>query len=76
MTTSAQRDENRLTDEDRARIRTRLAELREEWRTNGHRYRPAYDATIVERVGAHAIGCATYDLRDSELAEILAMMGT
>ena len=75
MTTSAARDENRLTATDRERIAARLAELRDEWRINGHTYRPA-DAAVVERVGAHAIGCATHDLRDSELAEIRSMLSS
>jgi len=64
--TSAQRDENRLTDADRERIRdavTPFAVATPNMGT-GERY------TTAERIAHRAIGCDERDLRESELLEI------
>lgn len=70
--TSAQRDENRLTDDDRERIRARLAQTiaAAEVAAVQH-YRPTWgDVEAFVRIARHAIGCTAQDLRASELAEI------
>lgn len=67
--TSAQRDENRLTDDDRRRIDERLAELAAEAKAEGHAIRE-HERDRFTRVAAFAIGCHPSDLRASELAEI------
>lgn len=76
VSTSAQRDENRLTDEDRERIRSRIAETLAGWRSAATTaWNPeAVDTLALERIGWHAIGCDSRDLRDSELHEISAMV--
>lgn len=63
----ARRELYRLTGEDEQRIRDALAAALD----SGRRMRPegpTRDALV--RIGAHAIGCSTYDLRASELAWI------
>lgn len=67
--TSAQRDENRFTDDDRARIDARLADLAAELEAEGHAVRE-HERDRFTRVAAFAIGCHPVDLRASELAEI------
>lgn len=68
MSTSAQRDEDRLTDTDRATIRERLTETWHSW--NEHRATPSEvrvaEMLTLERLAAHSIGCTTDDLRGSE----------
>lgn len=77
--TSAQRGENRLTDDDRSAIKSRMAGTLRAWREANARPRAdgdrslAIDATsalTLVRLGAHAVGCSTDDLRESELAWI------
>ena len=66
--TSAQRNENRLTDIDRAAITKRLREVIAGY---GRDYRAnMVDALAHNRIAWHAIGCDASDLRDSELDEI------
>lgn len=68
---SAQRNENRLTDEDRATIAARITEVIHGWPRD---YRPTVgaDALALERTAAHSIGCGPHDLRGSELDYISA----
>lgn len=65
MTTTTRPDieADRLTDEDRDKIRARIGETIAELR------RPATwaDVPALERIAAHAIGCNAYDLRTVEL---------
>lgn len=61
MTTSAQRDESRLTPNDRQAMRLRVRELID----SGESYTP--ELVLAEAV--RAIGLHTVSLRDSELAE-------
>lgn len=62
----------RLTSEDEQTIRARLAATVADWRSAGGAARPENAAQLgtLTRVGAHAIGCSLYDLRDSEVAWI------
>lgn len=66
ISTSAQCDENRLTDADRERIRDAVTPfaVRTPNMGTGERY------TTAERIAHQAIGCTEHDLRDSELLEI------
>jgi hypothetical protein len=71
--TSAQRDENRLTDDDRERMRVRVAEAVELHKAAATRrdWSPYWgDVPTYERLAYHALGCSAHDLRDSELREI------
>lgn len=71
MTTSAQRDEDRFIDADRAAIAERITSTLALWRGNDGK--PADDGVTVltlTRIGAAAVGCSTDDLRDSEIAWI------
>lgn len=74
--TSAQRNENRLTDDDRDTIQARITETLKTWRlTTPHPLEPsAIEATTLYRIACHAIGCSDADLRTSEVDEIEAMV--
>lgn len=67
--TSAQRDDNRFTDADRATIIARLAEVTAAW-PRTHNATVGADGETLTRVGAHAIGCGLHDLRQSEEDEV------
>lgn len=70
-------EENRLTATDRAAIKARLIEVREQLRIHSVQRIVRHNADNVltlEHVGWHAIGCSSADLRDSELAEITSMV--
>lgn len=71
MTTSAARNENRLTEEDRCRIHAALTEMVTNWPRT---YKPTVgsDALAMTRLAAHSIGCSLHDLRTSEIDEITA----
>ena len=75
MTTSAQRDENRLTDADHGMIVTRVRQTLAMWRDaspnpRGWRPRLGSETDALERVGVAAIGCTVADLRNSELVAV------
>lgn len=75
MVTSAARNENRLSDDDRAAIITRVRSTLRHW--HEHQQRPSFtaDASLaLQRSGAHAIGCSLDDLRDSERQEICELI--
>ncbi len=58
----------RLTRSDEQAISARIAETVTQWATHHHGHRPdRADLLILRRIGAHAIGCRTHDLRDVEL---------
>jgi hypothetical protein len=67
--TSAQRDENRLTDDDLERMAAAVTTFARQTPTmgTGERY------TTAERIAHRAIGCDERDLRDSELLAIRQM---
>lgn len=67
--------DSRLTDADRMTIATKMADAVAGWNAhNGEFWKPSdSDLGPLERIGHHAIGCSSHDLRDSELSEILAM---
>lgn len=69
MSTSAARNENRLTDADRKLIDGCLTDMVGSWPRT---YKPTIgaDALTMTRRAAYAIGCSLDDLRDSEVAEI------
>lgn len=73
--TSAARNENRLTPDDRTRMAAAVTGAVEAWRANsGPTWTP--DATTrlaLQRIAAHAIGCTVDDLRGSERDEIDAL---
>jgi hypothetical protein len=55
------RDASRLTAEDWDRMTARVSEaIREGWK----------DHATLERLAAHAIGCGSFDLRESEIEPI------
>jgi hypothetical protein len=70
MSTSAQRNENRMIDEDRAVVRVRMREVVRTWQ-DGPRNR-SIERDVLVRVAAGAIGCGLVDLRDSEIDELFA----
>ena len=67
MSTSAQRNEDRLSGDDRATILDRMAATYNAYRPTP---RGAEVIDTLERVGAHSVGCSIDDLRDSERAWI------
>lgn len=69
MSTSAQRNENRLSVEDREAMNRRISDTMRQW-PRGFIPKPGSDLLVLKRVAANAIGCSFYDLRDSELDEI------
>ncbi len=71
MTTAAARNENRLTDADRARIDARLTGYVTPLIGN-YTLRIGSDDLAMIRLAAHSIGCSIDDLRDSEIDEITA----
>lgn len=79
MTATSRHQENRLTDEDRAAMRSRVTETARVW---GRAAWPKpwvpgqTDIDALVRLAGHAIGCSAYDLRDVELAEIREMVLT
>ncbi len=73
MSTSASRNENRLTAEDRERMVQGINATMNGW-PRGFIPRPGSDTIVLERVAAHSIGCSSLDLRDSELDEISTMV--
>lgn len=66
-------DRNRLTDQDRERMRKHVRETLALWRGNGPRD-VAVDALALRRVAYHSVGCSAYDFRQSELDEISSMV--
>jgi len=69
VSTSAQRNENRLSAEDREAMNRRINDTMHQW-PHGFIPKPGSDFLVLKRVAANAIGCGFYDLRDSELDEI------
>ncbi len=70
MSTSAARNENRLTDDDRARIDATLTVYIRPLIHNGYKPAIGSDSLAMQRLAAHSIGCSLDDLRDSEVDEI------
>lgn len=69
MTTSVDRDENRMSTEDKARVRNRIASTIEEWAKHSTLNQQRADnglATLI-RLGAHSLGCSLHELRRSEI---------
>lgn len=73
MTTSAARNENRLTDADRVLINARLTAYVAPLRGN-YTLRHGSDSLAMGRLAAHSIGCSIDDLRDSEIVEIAGIV--
>ena len=71
----ARREENRLTDSDRALIRERMARFAADYRSRSYPPAPLTEGQLYGLVvrGAEAIGCSWVDLRDSERAELDSM---
>lgn len=67
-------DANRLSDSDRAVIRDRIASTVFHYSDHCDYVGKWSDVPTVSRVAYHAIGCTEYDLRESELSEIRAMV--
>lgn len=59
--------ENRFSDADRDAYKNRINETVSGWGD----HKPQHDDVLtLQRVGAHALGCSTDDLRDSEIDEL------
>lgn len=76
-------DDNRLTGDDRARMRDAVAGMLTRWDDGyrAHHGRPAgryrvqaCDLETLQRAAAHAVGCSIFDLRDVELDEVSEMV--
>ncbi|HEX7276277.1 MAG TPA: hypothetical protein VF244_02790 [Acidimicrobiales bacterium] len=66
---------NRLTDDDRRAIRSRIAETVTSWRRTAPNWHVVSgDVWALERIAHNAIGCSAYDLRAAELDEIAGMV--
>lgn len=65
--------ENRLSDDDRFAMRSRMAEAVHGWKENGARAVRYADVPSLVRLGVHAIGCSEADLREPELDEVRTM---
>jgi HD superfamily phosphodiesterase len=82
MTTSATRNENRLTDSDRTRAREAITEYITTRNNGVHPHERRYliesgiESDTVTRIMHRAIGCTEHDLRDSELDELAAILAT
>lgn len=74
-TTSAQRDENRLTADDVARIQTCMAEVAADWKRQTRKGGglPGAALETLVRIGLGAIGCGPFDMRDSEIRAVTDM---
>lgn len=70
-------NENRFTDEDRARIEARVRQVVDQWNANATAAKHtinADDVLALERIACHAISCSVFDMRDSEMAEVGAIV--
>lgn len=61
----------RLTLDDEARAVDAMRRVVDDWQRGPYRPSPS-DRGVLARVGAHAIGCTTHDLRTVELGWLMA----
>lgn len=66
MSTSASRNEYRLSAEDESRITERLNEVIKGWSPK-ERQDGGVARLTLQRIAAHSVGCTLPDLRDSEV---------